>query len=60
MMRIVLNDKSFLYHKTTEVVGNVHGTDTNGILHILLDTGASATIILKDSIWALNGPVLKE
>jgi Retroviral aspartyl protease len=42
-------------------VGKVHGTDTaNGILRILLDTGASATIILKDSIWGLNGPVLKE
>jgi Retroviral aspartyl protease len=49
-----------LYHKTTEVVGKVHGTDTNGILRIFLDTGASATIILKNSIPGLNGPVLKE
>ena len=46
--------------KTTEVVGKVHGTDENGILRILLDTGASATIILMDAIWGLNGPVLKE
>jgi Aspartyl protease len=49
-----------LYLKTTEVVGKVHGTDTNGILRILLDTGASATVILKDSIQGLNGPVLEE
>jgi hypothetical protein len=50
-----------LSHKTTEVVGKVHGTDTNSILRILLDTGASATIILKDSIRGfLNRPVLKE
>jgi hypothetical protein len=49
-----------LYHKTTEVVGKVYGTDTNGILRILLDTGASATKILKDSIQGLNGPILKE
>ena len=35
-------------------------TDENGILRILLDTGASATIILKDAIRDLNGPVLKE
>ena len=48
-------------HKTTEVVAKVHGTDENGILRILLlDTGASATIILKDAIWDLSGPVLKE
>ena len=39
-------------HKTTEVVGKVHGTDSDGILRILLDTGASATIILKDVIRA--------
>jgi hypothetical protein len=41
-------------------VGKVHGTETNGILRILLDTGASATIILKDAIQGLTGPVLKE
>ena len=41
-------------------MGKVHGTDENGILRILLDTGASATIVLKDAIWGLNGPVLKE
>ena len=40
-----------LSHKTTEVVGKVHGTAAeNGILRILLDTGASATIILMDAI----------
>ena len=49
-----------LSHKTTEVVGNVHGTDENGILRIMLDTGVSATIILMDAIQSLNGPVLKE
>ena len=49
-----------LSHKTTEVVGKVHGTDENGILRILLDTGASATIVLMDAIRGLNGPVLKE
>ena len=49
-----------LSHKTTKVVGKVHGTDENGILRILLDTGASVTIILKDAIRDLNGPVLKE
>ena len=47
-------------HKTTEVVGQVHGNDSDGILRILLDTGASATIILKDAIRGVNGPVLKE
>ena len=41
-------------------MGKVHGTDSNGILRILFDTGASATIILKDAIWGLSGPVLKE
>ena len=41
-------------------MGKVHGTAENGILRILLDTGASATIILTDAIWGLNGPVLKE
>ena len=46
--------------KTTEVMGQVHGTDTNGILRILQDTGAPATIILRDAIGGLNGPVLKE
>ena len=40
--------------------GKVHGTAENGILRILLDTGASATIILTDAIQGLNGPVLKE
>ena len=49
-----------LSHKTTEVVGKVHGTDENGILRILLDTGASVTIILMDSIQGFNGPVPKE
>ena len=36
-------------------MGKVHGTDTNGI-----DTGASATVILKDAFRGLTGPVLKE
>ena len=49
-----------LSHKTTEVVGKVHGTAKNGILRILLDTGASVTITLKDAIQGLTGPVLKE
>ena len=50
-----------LSHKTTEIVGKVHGTAKNGILRILLDTGASsATIILKDAIRGLTGPVLIE
>ena len=43
-----------LSHKTTEVVEKVHGTAKNGILCILLDTGASATIILKDAIRGLT------
>ena len=48
-------------HKTTDIVGKVHGTAENGILvRILLDTGASSTIILMDAIWGLNGPALKE
>jgi Retroviral aspartyl protease len=47
-------------HTTTEGVGKIHGTDTNGILRILLDTGASATIIIKDAIRGFTGPVLKE
>ena len=47
-------------HKTTKVVGQVHGTDSDGILRILLETGASATIILKDAIQGVSGPVLKE
>jgi hypothetical protein len=37
-------------HKTTEVVGKVIGTCKPGIVCTLLDTGASATIILKDAI----------
>jgi hypothetical protein len=49
-----------LSHKTTEDMGKVHGTDENGILRILLDTEASATIILVDAIRGLNSPVLKE
>ena len=49
-----------LSHKTTEVVGKLHGTAENGILRIFLDTGVSATIILMDAIRGLNGPVLKE
>ena len=50
-----------LSHKTTEVVGKVHGSAENSILRIvLLDTGASATKILTDAIRGLNGPVLKE
>ena len=46
-------------HKTTEVVGEVMGTGKPGIVRILLDTGASATIILKDAIRGLTGPVFK-
>jgi hypothetical protein len=47
-------------HKTTEVVGEVIGTGKPGIVCIVLDTGASArTIILKDAIRGLTGPVLK-
>jgi hypothetical protein len=41
-------------------MGKVHDTDSDGILRILLDTGASATIILNDAIRGLNGPVLEE
>ena len=41
-------------------MGKVHGTAKNGILHILLDIRASATIIPKDAILGLNGPVLRE
>jgi hypothetical protein len=47
-------------HKTTEVVGEVMGTVKPGIVRILLDTGASATIVLKDAIRGLTGPVLKK
>ena len=39
-----------LSHKTTKVVGKVQGTAKNGILRILLDTGASATIILEHAL----------
>jgi hypothetical protein len=39
--------KSKQNHKTTEVVGKVIGTGKPGIVCILLDTGASATIILR-------------
>jgi hypothetical protein len=46
-------------HKTTEIVGEVIGTGKPGIVRILLDTGASATIILKDAIRGLTGPVFK-
>ena len=46
-------------HKTTEVVGKVIGTGKAGIVCILLDTGASATIILKDATRGLTGPVFK-
>jgi hypothetical protein len=49
-----------LSHKTTEAVGKVHGTEMNCMLRILFDTGASTTIVLKDAIWGLTGPVLKE
>jgi hypothetical protein len=45
--------------KTTEVVGKVIGTGKPGIVRILLDTGASATIMLKDAVRGLNGPELK-
>ena len=48
-----------LSHKTAGVVGKVHGTAKNGILHILLATGASATIILKDAIRGLMDQYLK-
>jgi hypothetical protein len=41
-------------HKTTEVVGKVIGTGKPGIIKILLDTGASATITLKDAIRGLT------
>jgi hypothetical protein len=40
-------------------VGEVIGTGKPGIVRILLDTGASATIILKDAIRGLTGPVFK-
>jgi hypothetical protein len=46
-------------HKTTEIVGEVIGTGKPGIVRILLDTGASATIILKDAIRGLTGPVFQ-
>ena len=40
-------------------MGKVIGTCKPGILCILLDTGSSATIILKDAIRGLTGPVFK-
>ncbi len=45
--------KKIQNHKTTEGVGKVIGTCKPGIVCILLDTGASATIILKDAIGVL-------
>ena len=47
-------------HKTTEVVADVMGTGRHGVVRVLLDTGASATIILRDAIPGLTGPVFKE
>ena len=38
--------------KTTKVVGKVIGTEIPGIIHILINIGASATIILRDAIRA--------
>ena len=46
-------------HKTTEVVGKVIGTGKPSIICILLHTGASATIILKNAIRGLTGLVFK-
>jgi hypothetical protein len=46
-------------HRTTAVVGKVIGTGKPGIVHILLDTGASAAIILNDAIWGVTRPVFK-
>jgi hypothetical protein len=46
-------------HKTTKVVDKVIGTGKPGIACILLDTGASATIIFRDAIRGLTGPVFK-
>ncbi len=40
-------------------MGKVIQTGKPGIVCILLDTGASATIILKDAIQGLSGPVFK-
>ena len=53
----MLNDKKS--HKTTEVVGEVLGTGKPGVVRILLDTGASATVILRDAIRSLTRPVFK-
>ncbi len=40
-------------HKTTEVMGKVIGTGKPGIVCILLDAGASATIMIKEVISGL-------
>ena len=40
-------------------MGEVIETGKPGIVRIMLYTGASATIILKDAIRGLTGPVLK-
>lgn len=53
----MLNDKKS--HKTTEVVCEVLDTGKPVVVRILLDTGASATIILRNANRSLNGPVFK-
>ena len=53
----MLNDKKS--HKTTEVVGEVLGTGKPSVVRILLDTGASATIILRNANRSLIRPVVK-
>ena len=45
----ILNDK-IRSHKTTEVVSEVLDMGEPGVVCILLDTGASATIILRNTI----------
>ena len=53
----MLNDKKS--HKTIKVVGEVLDTGKPGVVCILLDTGASATIILRNANRSLKGPVFK-
>lgn len=45
-----LHKKQKQQHRTTEIVGEVLGGKDLSLLRILLDTGASSTIILRDAI----------
>jgi hypothetical protein len=46
-------------HKCTDVLGQIQNGPGSGILRILLDTGASSTIILKDAIKGYSGNLLR-